>query len=121
MVAIPAIFGGPPSPLAADDEVDPPALVPADPDRLELAPGLHRLGQAGQGLLVELLAGLVGVAVDLVERDLRGVPAPGDPLEAVRGRGDDRGRCTVHRGVSRGASRAHALGGDAARGPHQLV
>ena len=50
MVASPAIFGGPPSPLAADDHVDPPALVPADPDRLELALGLERLGQAGQGL-----------------------------------------------------------------------
>ena len=112
---------GPPSPLTEDDQVDPPALVPADPDRLELALGLHRRGQAGQGLLVELLSWLIRVAVELVEGDLRDIPAPSDPLEAVWGRGGDRGRCTVHRGVSRGASRAHALGGDAARGTHQLV
>jgi hypothetical protein len=42
-----------------------------------LALGLHRRGQAGQGLLVELLARLIRVAVELVERDLRGVPATG--------------------------------------------
>ena len=41
--------GRPPAALAADDDVDPPALVPADADRLELAAGLERLGEAGRG------------------------------------------------------------------------
>ena len=77
MVAIPAILAALHRRSPQTITYDPPALVPADPDRLELALGLHRLGQAGQGLLVELLAWLVRVAVDLVEGDLRGIPGSG--------------------------------------------
>src|SRR5262249_22242796 len=62
--------GCPPSALTHEDRIHPPALVPADPDRLELTLGLERLGQAGECLLVELFPRLGGVGSQLVEGDL---------------------------------------------------
>ena len=68
-----------------------PALVPPDPDRLELAPGLERLGEPVEGLGVELLAGLVGVGASrstgIVRASLGRVHAVVPARDAVAGRG----------------------------------
>ena len=57
----PASRGGPEPALADDDHVAVRRVVPADPDRLELAPGLEAGREPLQGLGVELGPGLVGV------------------------------------------------------------
>jgi hypothetical protein len=62
-------LGGAPSPLAGDE------LVPAggarpDDDRLQHAPLADGVGQRRERRFVEMLAWLVGVWVDLVEREL---------------------------------------------------
>ncbi len=112
--------GGPPPAFAADDDVERSALVPSHPDRLELAPRPDRLGEPGQGLGLELLARLVGVSIDSVEGDLRGVLRSGDALQAVGRRRGERGRCTVHHRPGLGAS--HRLRGDPLfRNPRQFL
>ena len=98
--ARPGQRGGPPAPLAGDDDPLAVGLVPADPDRLELAPGLQARGQVGQRLRVELLPGLVGVGDDPLELDrqrvLRAASPPGTssapPWSTPAGRGRRRRR-----------------------------
>src|SRR3954447_7100640 len=62
-------FRSPPATFAGQNYIRPPALVPTHPDRLELSPSLERFRQAGERVLVELLAGLVGVALNPVDRN----------------------------------------------------
>jgi hypothetical protein len=64
------------------DEFIPAGWAGSDDDRLQDAALADRLSQCGERGFLEVLAGLVGVGVDLVERE---VPQPALSRQTVRG------------------------------------
>src|SRR5262249_49918906 len=109
--------GGPPTPFTGDDHIGPPALVPPDPDRLQLAARPDRLREPGKGRLIELLARLIRVPVEVLHRALHRGLALAHPLPAGGRRGG------VRRRRPRPATDpdADAFGHVRRARPHQLV
>ena len=78
-----------PAPLAGDQLV-PAGGVWADDDRLQHASLADRIGERAERLLVEMLAGLVGVRMDLLDREISRRRPSGRPDAAGVPRGTRR-------------------------------